>query len=167
MTAGSLLLTPTSLTGRIAGAVTTSAPGVRFDGAFASDVDSDAGAVTTTGHGGSLTVGDMTFTGIDLTLVGARDAAGPVLWITGGAGATATFGGPGGLLTTTLTGALQLIITADGASLDGPVTLAPAAAGVVAPSGPFELRLAGTGPARLEEARPPRWPPPPGTSPGP
>ena len=74
---GSLLLTPTRLTGRITGVVTTSAPGVHFDGAFTADVDSDAGSVTTTGQGVTLTVGDLTFTGIDLTLIGAHDADRP------------------------------------------------------------------------------------------
>ena len=130
--------------------MTTSAPGVHFDGAFTADVDSDAGSVTTTGQGVTLTVGDLTFTDIDLTLIGAHDAAGPVLWITGGSGATATFGGPGGLLIATLTGALQLVITSSGATFDAPVTLAPAAAGVVAPGGSFQLRVDSNGSARLE-----------------
>ena len=41
--------------------------------------------------GVTLTVGDVTFTGIDLTLTGTRDTSGPIVWITGSRGAPASF----------------------------------------------------------------------------
>ena len=147
-----LLLTRTNLSGQLNGSVTTAIPGVTFDGTFTVDLDSDDGAITATGTGITVTVAGHTFTGVDLSLTGVQGAGGRSMLVTGGNGATVTFGGAGGPLLATLLGDFELLLTAAGAELTAPVSLTSVIPGLAVPTGTFQLRLDSNGASLTSDA---------------
>ena len=142
-----LTLTPTKLSGTLAGTVSSSLAGVALSGTFTVSLDTDTGVLRATGSGVTLTIAGQQITGsfgFERT-----DAGGPAqVMITGLTGATLTFGG--GLLTATLKvdptpappvpAAPVIVLTGAGARATLVATVTVTAPGV-ALSGDFEVTL--------------------------
>ena len=105
-----LTLTPDSLTGQLVGTVSSTIPGIGFDGLFTVTLDSDAGVTTATGADVTLLVAGQRIAGVPLTLTAVLGPSGWQLRLTGPAGAVVTLGGSDGLLTAQLLGRLDLVL---------------------------------------------------------
>ena len=142
-----LTLTPTRLTGSLAGTVSSSVAGVALSGSFTVSIDTDTGVLRATGSGVTLTIAGQQLTG-SFGFERATTGGPAQVMITGLTGATLTIGG--GLLTATLKvdptpappvpAAPVIVLTGAGARANLVATVTLAAPGVSL-SGDFEITL--------------------------
>ena len=125
-----LTLTATDLSGQLSGPVTSTVPGLRVEGAFTVDLDSDDGGVRAVGRDVTITVGGQTFAGIDVELMVVGSDVGRHVLLIGPDGAVVAIpaSGVGGSAAQTLVAALERLFG------DSPVAGAIVADGAVAPA---------------------------------
>ena len=136
-----LTLTPDSLTGQLVGTVSSTIPGIGFDGLFTVTLDSDAGVISATGAEVTLLVAGQRISGVPVTLTAVRGPSGWQLRLTGPAGAVVTLNGSDGLLTAQLLGRLDLLLGPAGLQTALPVHVTLAGVPGATVDGTFDLLI--------------------------
>ena len=136
-----LSLTSDAVAGQFTGRLTSTVPGVGFDGRFTVTLDTATRSLTATGTDVAILLAGQRIAIGSLTIATTRGPDGWLLRLTGPAGAVITFGTGDGILRATLLERLNLTIAATGLLTALPVAATLAGVPGTSLSGPFELRV--------------------------
>ena len=136
-----LSLTSDAVAGQFTGRLTSTVPGVGFDGRFTVTLDTATRSLTATGTDVAILLAGQRIAIGSLTIATTSGPDGWLLRLTGPAGAVITFGTGDGILRATLLERLNLTIAATGLLTALPVAATLAGVPGTSLSGPFELRV--------------------------